>query len=187
MQLIFLYGLPATGKLTVARELAARTGFRLFHNHLTVDLLLSVFDFGSPAFVALREHIWLNVFTEACRNQLPGMIFTFSPEATVRPGFVPQVLETLNREGSTVELIELTCPIAELKARLDSPSRREHQKLTSVALFEQLHQHGSFDGSHMPKPRLTLDTSRFTPAQAAATIVQQLELSSTRHLDPLSV
>ena len=39
MKLIFIYGLPATGKLTVAVELAAMTGYKLFHNHLVVDLL----------------------------------------------------------------------------------------------------------------------------------------------------
>jgi broad-specificity NMP kinase len=47
MRLIFLYGLPGVGKLTVARELAEFTGFKVFHNHLTVDLVGSVFDFGT--------------------------------------------------------------------------------------------------------------------------------------------
>ena len=47
MKLIFLHGLPGVGKLTVARQLAALTGFKLFHNHLTVDLVTSVFEFGS--------------------------------------------------------------------------------------------------------------------------------------------
>ena len=61
MRLIFVYGLPATGKLTVARELALITGFQVFHNHLAVDLLLSVFEFGSRPFVELREQIWLSV------------------------------------------------------------------------------------------------------------------------------
>jgi hypothetical protein len=40
MKLTFIYGLPATGKLTIAVELAAMTGYKLFHNHLVVDLLL---------------------------------------------------------------------------------------------------------------------------------------------------
>jgi tRNA uridine 5-carbamoylmethylation protein Kti12 len=47
MKLVFLHGAPAVGKLTVARELSALTGFRLFHNHLTVDLATSLFTFGS--------------------------------------------------------------------------------------------------------------------------------------------
>ena len=38
MKLIFLHGLPGVGKLTVAREFAKLTGFKVFHNHLAVDL-----------------------------------------------------------------------------------------------------------------------------------------------------
>ncbi len=38
MQLVYLYGPPGVGKLTVARELVALTGFKLFHNHLAVNL-----------------------------------------------------------------------------------------------------------------------------------------------------
>ena len=47
MQLIFIYGQVAAGKLTVARALAARTGLALFHNHLVVDAVAAVFPFGS--------------------------------------------------------------------------------------------------------------------------------------------
>jgi dephospho-CoA kinase len=88
MKLIFIYGMPAVGKLTVAQELAAITGYRLFHNHLVVDLLLTVFEFGSPQFVALREEFWLSIFHQAAHTDLPGMIFTFNPESTVRPDFI---------------------------------------------------------------------------------------------------
>ena len=69
MKLIFIYGAAAVGKLTVARELARLTGFRLFHNHLTVDLVSAVFDFGTEPFVKLREQIWLKVFREAALGE----------------------------------------------------------------------------------------------------------------------
>jgi hypothetical protein len=71
MKLIFLYGLPAVGKLTVAKELASATSFKLFHNHLAVDLLLSVFDFGTPPFVELREQIWLSYSIEPAERSSP--------------------------------------------------------------------------------------------------------------------
>jgi len=174
MKLIFIYGLPATGKLTVAVELAAMTGYKLFHNHLVVDLLLSVFDFGSPPFVELREGIWLSVFEQAYRSQLPGLIFTFAPEGTVRPGFIREVMRMVEREGGEVDFVELVCPLAELKRRIDSPSRLGYQKLSSVSLFEQLHADGVFDASNMPKPRLSIDTSLCTPVQAAMEIRQTL-------------
>lgn len=55
MKLIFLYGPPAAGKLTIARALAVITGFAVFHNHLVVDAVESIFPFGSERFTRLRE------------------------------------------------------------------------------------------------------------------------------------
>ena len=176
MKLIFLYGLPATGKLTVARELAAMTGYKLFHNHLTVDLLLSVFDFGSPGFVALREQIWLSVFDQAGLSQLAGLIFTFAPEPTVRPGFPKMVLAAVEKGGGEVDFVELVCPHGELRRRLGSPSRLEHRKLISVAIFDQIYATRESEGTFLPKPRLSIDTSLCTAAQAAAKIAEVLEL-----------
>src|SRR5262245_57197679 len=94
MDLVFLHGPPAVGKLTVARELARLTGFRLFHNHLTVDAVTAVFDFGTEPFITLREHIWLTVFAEAARHDV-SLVFTFTPERTVRPSFVSATLESI--------------------------------------------------------------------------------------------
>src|SRR5450759_320562 len=115
MKLIFIYGMPASGKLTIARELAGMTGFKLFHNHLVVDLLLSTFEFGSEPFVQLREEIWLSVFAHACRNRTPGLIFTFAPESTVRKTFIGNTIKTVRDAGGEVDFVELACPIEELK------------------------------------------------------------------------
>jgi hypothetical protein len=174
VRLIFLYGLPATGKLTVGRELAALTGYGFFHNHLAVDLLLSVFEFGSPSFVELREQIWLSVFERA--SDQDGLIFTFAPEATVRPDFIERAQAIISRAGGEVLFVELTCPVAELKQRLASAPRSQHGKLTSVELFDQLAAQGSFDSPRMPPPRLTVDTSLCSPRQAAERIAQVLAI-----------
>ena len=69
MDLVFMHGPVAAGKLTVARELSHLTGFRLFHNHLTVDAVAAVFDFGSEPFILLREQIWLAIFREAAHRR----------------------------------------------------------------------------------------------------------------------
>ena len=43
MKLVILYGPPAVGKLSIAQALAARTGFRVLHNHLLMDLSHALF------------------------------------------------------------------------------------------------------------------------------------------------
>lgn len=101
MRLIFLHGPVASGKLTIAKELAARTGLPLFHNHLVVDTLLSVFAFGSAAFVQLREAMWSQVF-DAAMAEHRSLIFTFAPERTVSPDFPAQMAARMAAGGGRV-------------------------------------------------------------------------------------
>lgn len=167
MKLIFLYGLPATGKFTIGGELARLTGYKLFHNHLAVDPLLSVFQFGSEPFVELRETFWLSIFEHAALANIPGLIFTFVPEATIRPQFIPNLVELAARTKIDIHTIEVTCPIPVIKQRLDNPSRRPFQKINSIELFDALQSSGALSSVPMPKPDLILDSSKLTPREAA--------------------
>jgi chloramphenicol 3-O-phosphotransferase len=173
MQLIFLHGAPAVGKLTIARELAELTGVRLFHNHLTVDLVTSLFPFGSESFVRLREQIWLATFAEAARNG-SSLIFTFNPERTVRERFVPDVLDTVESAGGRVVFVELTCAEAELERRMENPSRQKFGKLASVVLYRSLKRDGAFDFAKLPDG-ITLDTTNQTPAATAQAIAEAIK------------
>ena len=59
MTLLIIYGAPAAGKLTIATEIARRTGFKLFHNHVSIDCVKPVFDFGTRPFLTMIETIVL--------------------------------------------------------------------------------------------------------------------------------
>jgi len=169
MDLVFVHGPAAVGKLTVARALAELTGFALFHNHLTVDALTAVFPFGSEPFVTLREQTWLSVFGEAARSGT-SLIFTFTPENTVRPSFVAAVRERVESAGGAVRFVRLTCAPDELERRVESESRRAHGKLRSREQLRELTRAGAFDHPALPDSGLVIDTGRTPPAEAAATI-----------------
>jgi hypothetical protein len=172
MKLIFISGLPGVGKLTVAKDLSALTEYRLFHNHLVVDLLLSAFPFGSPQFVELRETIWLLVFEQACRARLPGLIFTFNAENTVRQSFVAKAQQMLTANDGTIHFVELVCDEEELQRRMDAPSRRQYSKLTSWTKYQELKAAGVFSAPKLPAPALTVDTGRVDPKNAALQIAK---------------
>lgn len=170
MKLLFLHGPPAVGKLTVAREVAARTGWRLFDNHLTVDLVLSLYDFGTPGFIALREEIWLTVFRRALADGRPGLIFTFNAESSVPQRFIDELFPEIAAKGGEIITVELTASEAELERRMGSASRREKRKLVDVALYRELRGKGVFATPKIPTSRLSLDMERLTPAEAATQI-----------------
>ena len=131
---------------------------------------------GSKEFVELREQIWLSVMEAAAANQTRGLIFTFNPENSVRQSFIEEVQSVTSRHGGTIDFVEILCDAAVLETRLDTPERRKLKKLLSVELFRELHGKGAFDSPRMPAPTFRVDTTRQSPRESAAQIVEALGL-----------
>lgn len=177
MKLIVLHGMPGVGKLTVARELAKLTGFKLFHNHLTVDLVGTVFQFGSPPFVELRESIWLDVFSRAAEANVPGLIFTFAYDRTVRSDFIQKLVSVVESNGGEVLFVELKCSAEELERRITHPSRQTFGKLSSLEEFRALNEDGAFVDPGIPANRFVIDITNLPPHEAARLIVTESKLA----------
>jgi len=176
MKLIFLHGLPGVGKLTVARELAQLTAFPVFHNHLAVDLVESVFEFGSRPFIELREKVWLAMFSQAVAARLDGLIFTFAYDRSVSDRFIGEVRKVVGDEGGTVLFVELRCSAEELEKRITDSSRERFGKLTSVEQFRELSQAGAFVDPGIPAERLVIETTELAAPEAALLIADSLGL-----------
>lgn len=176
MKLIFLHGLLGVGKLTVAREVAKLTGFRIFHNHLAVDLVESVFEFGTPPFVELREKVWLEVFSRAAAANLNGLIFTFAFDRTVQRNFIENTRGVIESSGGEVLFVELRCSTEELERRIEHPSRQRFGKLSSVEQYRELKEAGAFVDPGIPAERLVVDTTQLSASDTASLIVGKLGL-----------
>ena len=175
MDLIFLHGLPGVGKLTVAKELAQLSGYKLFHNHLTVDLVGSVFEFGTEPFVELREEVWYSVFRHAVKENISGLIFTFVFEKTVRDSFVLDVVDIVTVDDGTVHFIGLTCDTHILDKRVVDVSRQRYGKLTSVDMLHQLMNEGAFEVPEVPELNFVIDNTHQTPLETAQLIWEKVK------------
>ncbi|WP_292225938.1 AAA family ATPase [Brevundimonas sp.] len=173
MTLVFIYGPVASGKLTVAHELAKQTGLPLFHNHLVVDAVNAVFAFGTEPFIRLREAFWLQTFIEAAREGR-SLIFTFAPEGTVAEDFPSRVQAAIAPFGGSVIYVSLTVSPEEQERRLIQPSRAAFGKLQSIDLLRQLRTDYNASLRIMPQADLTIDTEACTPQLAAERIASHL-------------
>ena len=149
MKLIFIYGPPAVGKLTVAKELARLTGYKLFHNHLLTDIVSKFFKIGSKPFLDLLYKIRLNVLEAAAKNKFKGHIATtlYAPSANSNK-FIKNTIKKIKLYGGKIYFVRLYCSRRELFKRVRKHDRKqfgkinESKELTKVlkkwALFEKI-------------------------------------------------
>ena len=113
MRLLLIIGPPAVGKMTVGREIAQHSTFRLFHNHHTIEPLVEVFDHGTAPFMILNSEFRRRVIEEAAHHGV-DLIFTFvwqledpADECEVRALVAPYEVA-----GGQVLVVELSAGLA---------------------------------------------------------------------------
>ena len=129
MKFLIIFGPPAVGKMTVGYELARLTGFKLFHNHMTIELVLNFFDFGEPAFSRLVGYFRQRIFEEVAASTLPGLIFTYvwALDHTSDKEFIDQICNIFYENGGEVYFVELEATQSERLKRNDSEFRLLHK------------------------------------------------------------
>ncbi len=173
---MYLYGPPAAGKLSIAEQVRDLTGLRLFHNHVTVNAVREVFDFGTPPFTELVRRIRLDVFATAMRAQV-SLIFTNNSAWGGADGnerfraFAAQAAAAVDDAGGDTLFVHVTAPLQVLENRLADPSRQAHGKLLDTSRLRELY--AGLDDAPLTAPwQLSLDTTLVGPADAARQIAE---------------
>lgn len=178
--LVVIIGPPAVGKMAVGRELERRTGLPLLHNHMTIDLVLPFFEFGSPAFTRLVGGFRRSILEEVAGSDLPGLIFTYvwTFDDAGDTAFVEGLIEPFAATGGRAVFVELRADLETRLARnetplrlLEKPSKRDLAASRARLLdADQVYRMNS-DGDFPYPDHLILDTSELAPADAAERIV----------------
>jgi hypothetical protein len=190
MHLVMLFGPPAVGKMTVGREIARLTPYRLFHNHATIEPLLGVFDFGTPSFDRLKNEFRTRVIEEAVAQGLPGLVFTvvWALDSAADATVVEQIIAPVVDAGHPVDFVELWSSQETRLGREGTPLRLEH-KATKRDVAWAKDSLRDWDGRHRLStgpdqpfpfagryPHLRVDNDDLDPAEAAEQVVVGLGL-----------
>ncbi|WP_410769397.1 AAA family ATPase [Fontibacillus sp. BL9] len=129
MKFIILFGPQAVGKMTVGQRLAELTEFKLFHNHMSIDLVSQFFDYGTPSGKRLVNLIRHEIFEEVSKSDLSGLIFTYVWAFDLQDDwdYVNRISEMFESRGGTVYFVELEADLDERLRRNKTANRLEHK------------------------------------------------------------
>ncbi len=175
MTFVLLYGPPAVGKLTVAKELAQQTSFKVFHNHFSVDLAEEIFTRNSPSFGPTVKALNQVVFEKTAEAGI-NLIFTFVYAHPQDISEVQWMLGIFKKYGASILLVQLICKQEMLKMRLGEASRQVYGKIKDVETLEGLLETYDLFTPYPARPSLQLDTTATPPHETAAAIAAHLGL-----------
>jgi shikimate kinase len=190
MKLIIIFGPPAVGKMTVGQELAKITNLKLFHNHMSLELVNNFFDFGTPNFRRLDKAIRFDIFNELAKSDLEGVIFTMVWALNFKEdeNYIDRIVKVFEKKNAEIYFIELK---AELKERLvrnkdehrlkHKPSKRDVSfSEKSLLSFELQYRMNTTTGDLPNKKILTIDNTNLEAAEVAEIIKKHIEIDKPR-------
>lgn len=194
--LIIIFGPPAVGKMTVGRALEKITGYKLFHNHMSIDLALNFFEYEDAEYSTVVEGIRELVFKQFLTSSDKGLIFTFVWDFEDDYGY--NYVDGLSKLGYRVHLVELKASFNALKSRNKSEKRlaEKPSKMNIVASEKNLIEWISnkklntnwSDALHERFERyLYINNTHLTPEKTASTIVDKFEFTLVGDVHALDV
>lgn len=139
MTLIIITGPPASGKMTIGQELAKLTDFKLFFNHMSIDLVYQFFDFGTAPFIRLDDLIRFAFFKEIAKSDLKGLVFT-AAIAYDKPNdieYTYQIMDIFKAQNAKVGLVSLDTTLEERLKRNKTANRLKHKPLKRDLEFSE--------------------------------------------------
>lgn len=185
--LLVICGAPAVGKTTVGHFVADSTGFKLFHNHMSIEPVLGIFDFGSGPFNRIVRMLRENIIREAVRADLPGLIFTYAWAFNLDSDrdYMKSLAKIWEDEGGRVCFAELNAKLDVRLVRNRQPDRLERKvsKRDVIDSERRMREHEGkyqFDSNGnfpFPNPHIQIDNTSLPAREAAKRICNHFGLT----------
>ncbi|PKK98059.1 MAG: shikimate kinase [Tenericutes bacterium HGW-Tenericutes-2] len=186
MKLVIITGPHAVGKMTVGQELTKITPLKLFHNHISIELVASLMPFGTPFGKELNERIRSDVFDVFSKSEEYGLIFTFMWAFDMKEdwNYIEKLENLFTSRGAEVYYVELEADY-ELRLSRNKTANRLNEKPTkrnlefSESMFKNLEEKyrlNSHDGEIKKKHYLRINNTNLEPKEVASQIKEVFDL-----------
>ena len=186
MKLILIFGPQAVGKMTVGQELEKITGLKLFHNHMTIDIVAPYFSYGTAEGKRLVNLFRQEIFEAVSKSELYGIIFTFvwAFDSKADWDYVDNICNIFESKGGEVYFVELEADVDERLTRNKSPHRLQHKttkrnlEWSEQDLLSSMDKHrlNSEDGEIKRENYIKINNTYLSPEEVARTIRDRFSL-----------
>ena len=139
MKLVVILGPQAVGKMTVGQELQRITELKLFHNHMTIDLVANFFAYSSAEGRRLVQLFRQEIFTAVAKSDLYGMIFTYVCDFNDSEDweYLENLYEPFRKNDAELYFIELEACMEIRLERNKTPNRLKHKPTKKDLAFTE--------------------------------------------------
>ncbi len=180
MKFVVIFGPQAVGKMTVGQELEKLTGLKLFHNHMTIELVVSVFGHHSKEAIRLSNQFREEIFKSFAKSRNKGMIFTFLWAFNLKDEkkYIDKICRIFEKKGGEIFFVELEADAKERLRRNKTPKRLKHKptkrdlKWSEGDLKETMKKHrlNSKPGEIKRKNYIRIDNTKLSSKEVARMI-----------------
>ena len=183
---VVIIGPQAVGKMTVGQELAKLTGYKLFYNHMTIEMVRLIFDYDKETFLKMNQVIRYEVLKEFAKSNEKGIIFTGCFD--FGKDFEAEKQETDKWMNLFEEsyVVELEASLEERLRRNKTPNRLEHKaskrdlEWSENDLLESLEKHklnsNPGEGEKIFKNYLRIENTDISAEEVAKIIKEKYDL-----------
>lgn len=188
MKLIIIFGPQAVGKMTVGHELEKITNLKLFHNHMTIEIISPLFGYGSksPVGTKLVDLFRQKIFEEFAKSDQEGLIFTFVWAFNEQDDwdYIDNICDIFESQGGTVYLVELEADVDERIKRNEHPYRLNHKPTKRNIEWSEKDLKDSMDkyrlnsksGEIKNENYIRIDNTNLSPEETAQKIKEKFQL-----------
>jgi hypothetical protein len=177
MELVIIFGPAAVGKMAVGMELEKLTDFKLFHNHMTIELVQPFFNYGTPMGKKLVGEFRRRLFEEISKSDLKGLIFTFvwAFDEPSEKDYIDSISKLFESEGATTSYVELYAPqeirIERNKTELRLKNKKSKKDLSwshnNLVAMDEKYKLNTTSEFYYPESYIKIDNTNKSPKETA--------------------
>jgi tRNA A37 N6-isopentenylltransferase MiaA len=181
-KVVVIYGAPAVGKFTVAKELAKKTHFKIFHNHAVNDFVWEFFNRGTPSADILKEETSFLLFKQIAENHL-NIILTnthsanfISSTGLTNIKFYKKIEKIIKTHGGIMLYVQLIAHPDAILKRTNHPYRKHFKKLTNIKKMKKALKEKDWFTPAPLNNQIIIDNTKLSPKKVSDMIIKYFKL-----------